>query len=232
MTKADGYDMDFSISQNGNIAALYTLYDNGGITIPEDDEGFDYEEYYNNQKNYYGLCFYNADGSVKSYVNLGELSDFKGTEERVYKCSFVQASETTALISFSNGTVILCGNDGKTEKFPDYQETDLIDFIDFTLAADDTVYMTYSYYEDGDIYKNVRHIVPVDAETKTYGDILTTIDYNDRNIYDFAIMSGYGDYCLLRSDYTDLWGIKPDGTTEKILNWADCDAMDMCIASI
>ena len=231
--KADGYDSVFSISHSGNIAALYTMYDNGGITPPDDDENFDYREFYENQKNSYGLCFYNSDGTIKSYANLGDLGDIKSSDgERLYSCSFVQAGESSALVSFSNGIILLCGIDGKTEKLPLYNETESFYTADFTLDTNDNIYMTYSYYEGDDIYKDTRCIVPVDTEKKAYGDVLMTIGYTDPDIYDYYIMSGYGDYPLLISDSTDLYGIKSDGTKEKILNWADSDTGPMGIVSI
>lgn len=230
--KADDSYPEYSLDHSGGIAVLYIMYDNGGRTLPENyDEDFDYEEFYDKQKSSYGICFYNKDGSISSFANLGDLAEYKDPDENYfYVSSFKSINDSTALISFSDGNAYICGSNGKLEKLPAYKEDIQDAMIYFILGSDDTVYMSYSYYEDGNYSKNVRLIVPMDIENKSYGDPLLTIDYKTSTMAN-SILSGYGDYCLLRSDEKDLYGINPDGTSEKLLNWADADTSTMNVVS-
>ncbi|WP_024860058.1 extracellular solute-binding protein [Ruminococcus flavefaciens] len=230
--KADDYYTEYSITHSGYLAAMYTMYDNGGRELPDDyDEDFDYDEFYEKQKTTYGICFYNTDGSMKSFLNMGELEELRDTdEEYFYINSFKQVSDSSVLLALSNGIEVVYESDGKFEKFPDFKEDIEEATVYYLLGNDDTVYMSYSYYENGDYNKNMRYIVPVDVENRSYGDPLVTIDYNDTSTYD-QFLNGFGDYCLLRSTDADLYGVKADGSSEKLLNWADADASSMDVVS-
>ena len=80
--KADDYSVEYSITHGGYLAAMYTIYDNGGRELPDEyDEDFDYEEFYQEQKSSYGICFYNTDGSIKSFLNLGDLEKYRDPDD-------------------------------------------------------------------------------------------------------------------------------------------------------
>ncbi|MBO4493187.1 MAG: hypothetical protein J5724_02255, partial [Ruminococcus sp.] len=230
---ADDHYCWTSISPEGQYAAIYMLYDDDGVKLPDGyDESFDYESFYDSRKTSYGICFYNEDGSVKSFSMLSNIDEYlcDGEEER-YLGSFIISSDDALLLTIGRNEIFSCSSDGCLEKLSSVCDECETEDAYFMYASDGSVLLTYSYYPDTDYSRSVRKIAVYDPERRTVGEPFFTQEDNSFAMYRDNFTTGYGDYLLLSCDDTDLYGIKKDGTKEQILNWSDADASPMSIVS-
>ncbi|HNZ99893.1 hypothetical protein [Ruminococcus sp.] len=224
---ADEFYSDLSVTPGGEISVLYTLLDHHGIELPEEyDENFDYDSFYANTTESKLLCFYKSDGSLISSHEFDD-SEFSSNDDMIYMTGYINIGGGRILAAYYDGTVIL--TDGSTtEKFPVIEEGAEKDYINLVYTGDGSVAVSYSYYYNGDYNSRKQTIKYIDIENKTYGDTIYSSDASEINDIDMAI-PGYDDYVLIGSNYTDLIGIKADGTTETILNWSDADTQPLSV---
>ena len=231
--KADDHDRWVTFSPEGQYAAIYMIYDDGGAKLPEDyDESFDYETFYDNRKTSYGICFYNEDGSVRSFSMLGDIEGYlEAHEEVVYLGDLMISSDDTVLLIIGRNELFACHSDGSLEKLSTVCDEGETDSIYMIYAPDGSVLISYSYYPDGDYSRIVRKITAYDPERKNVEEPFFTQENKRFMMYGDNFVTGYGDYLLLNYDESDLYGIKKDGTREQILNWSDADALPMTVVS-
>lgn len=230
---ADDHYCWTSISPEGQYAAIYMLYDDSGVKLPDGyDESFDYESFYESRKTSYGICFYNEDGSVRSFSMLSNIDEYlcDGEEER-YLGSFIISSDDTLLLTIGRNEIFSCSSNGSLEKLSSFCDECETEDAYFMYASNGSVLLTYSYYPDADYSRSVRKIAVYDPERRTVEEPFFTQEDNSFAMYRDNFTTGYGDYLLLSCDDTDLYGIKKDGTKEQILNWSDADASPMSIVS-
>ena len=231
VSSADTYYGNYSITPDGDISALYTIFDDGGRKMPKEyDESFDYESFYANRRTSYGICFYNKDGSVKSFALLDDIEDYIEDADSFYIGSFTQVSSDSAFIAAGYDVFLLCRSDGSLEKLSSPVENSAGSISYMVYAPDGTAYLAYNYYPNGDYSKQMLEIFPFYADKKAFGKAVYSVDTTSMMGYSEA-MNGYGEYVVLYSDDSELYGIKADGTKETLLNWSDADTRPMQVVS-
>ena len=221
----------YSITPGGDIAVLYSIFDDNGVKMPVgSDESFDYSSFYENRRTSYGICFYNKDGSVKSFSLLNNFEECVEDPDNFYVSSFAQVSDDYAVIADAYGELMLCNRDGSLERIssPVDSSSGIISYMVF--APDGTPYLACRYNPNSDYSKTMLEVFSFDPEKKIFGTSVISINISGQS--DFSmIMNGFGDYIMLYSDTSYLYGIKADSTKEMLLNWYDADAQPMQVVS-
>lgn len=232
VSSADDFTGSYSFAPDGDIAVLYSIYDDGGVKLPKlsYDESFDYESFYANRKTSYGVCFYNKDGSARSFAMLDDIEGYAEDTESFYIGSFMQINADSALLTVSDGIILLCRSDGSLERISSPAENSSGTMAYIVTAPDGKPFLAYSYAPNGDYSRSVFEVFPFEAERKSFGSPILSVDTTNITGYN-GVMNGFGDYPLLYSDDSDLYGIKSDGSKEKLLNWSDADTQPMQVVS-
>lgn len=233
VSSADDSNAIYSIDPEGDITVFYYIYDDGGVKLPKGksfDEDFDYNSFYEKRKTSYGICFYNRDGSVKSFSLIDGLEEYSEDTDSFYIGSFIQISADSTLLTASDDIFLLCRSDGSLEPVASLVENGEGDIAYTVYAPDGSIYLADSYYKDGDPSKSMFEVYPFDAENKSFGAALMSLGIASDPRFNSA-MNGFGEYAFLYSDDSDLYGIKADGTREVLLNWSDADSKPMQVVS-
>ena len=229
--QADEQSSYVTYNSDGCAAVYYTLYNNGGMSLPEgDDENFDYEAFYENQKETHAICFYNSDGSVKKYIDLGDMGEEEDKEYSVY--TYPSNSELpdsdTYIGLFRSCEVYIFKSDGSKDKisipteYTQYCEPQLL------TGADGKAYLS-TVAPNKDYTSTQTQILEIDTATKEIkGPVFSEgSSYSISGPHHFA--TGYGDYLFIGTNEEDVIGIKADGTSETIRKWVDADTTGMDI---
>ena len=218
-------------NSDGYAAVYYTLYDNGDMSAPEEyDENFDYDAFYANQKKTHAICFYNSDGSIKKFIDLGDIGDEEdnGYSDYTYPANSELPDSDTYIGLFRYNEIHIFKSDGSKDKisipseYTQYCEPKLL------TGADGKIYIR-AVAPNKDYTSTQTQIFEIDIDAKEIKEPVFSENssYSISAPHDFA--AGYGDYIFMGTSENDVIGIKADGTSETILKWVDADTTAMGI---
>jgi ABC-type glycerol-3-phosphate transport system substrate-binding protein len=218
-------------NSDGCAAVYYTFYDNGDMSAPEEyDENFDYDAFYANQKESYAICFYNSDGSIKKFIDLGDIGEEEdnGYSDYTFPANSELPDSDTYIGLFRSDEIYIFRSDGSKDKisipseYTQYCEPQLL------TGSDGKAYLRTVVFNN-DHTATETQLLGVDTDTMAITEPVFTENgnYGMSAPHDFA--AGYGDYLFMGTSENDVIGVKADGTSETILKWIDADTTAMGI---
>lgn len=217
----------YNFYPGGDIGVLLTMIDCGGVKPPEEyDESFDYEAYYVNQKYSYMYCKYDITGKLVSSTPISGIDMYEDEYNIVEICGIAEYQGKT-LLCLNDATVLEINSDGSvTELYaPESEENKEIYRANLLYDSDGKLILT----ENGAIDQNMTEaymLYEFNAEDGSVGEPILKLQSEDPGIaisLAGEITAGGGDYRLLIPQYDALYGLKADGSLEKIIDWLDSD---------
>lgn len=229
--KADDKYNSIVFDSEGDAAIYYTFLDNGDMEEPEEyDPNFDYQAFYENQTATHAICFYNKDGSIKKFIDLGTLSDEENTgySEFDYFSSAEMPDSDTVVCLFDQFEIYILKSDGSCESIQLPSEYTQYTIPQLLTGTDGKVYLS-TVVAEKDYSSTKTEILEIDTEAKEIKEpfFIEKQSYSLSGSHQYD--TGYGDYLFIGSSDTDLIGVKADGTSETILKWLDADTTAMDI---
>ncbi|MBR1823829.1 MAG: extracellular solute-binding protein [Ruminococcus sp.] len=203
--------------KDGTICVLQTINDYGDMEIPEEyDEDFDYEALEEARETTYYLYNVDLDGKVLSSTKIEGLEEYAPSEDFYLNdiLSFgdnIAASLSSAMGDGSKMVVL-----DKSGKVLGDMDTDGLQWLMGAAETNDGKVVIGGYTTMGMKLK----YFDVDG-MKATGDEIELSDSTLYNIND--MMKGDDNYAIYANTMSGLYGIKADGSTTEIVNWADCD---------
>ncbi|MCR5600696.1 MAG: extracellular solute-binding protein [Ruminococcus sp.] len=230
---ADENHSEIIFNKNGDAAIFYTIIDNGGQTMPEFyDENFDFDAFYENQKISYALCFYNADRTIKKFIDLRDAEGFSDPEQHIYPISSFLADSDTLITTLTDSTSYIFRSDGSyellnidSEGSDEYNQNGII----LLRGSDNAPYalLAHNMYSNSD---EKNKIYSLDIENKTLGKEVYTDNISSHMLNtSYNYQTGYGDYLFIGVSDDDVIGVRADGTTEPIFKWVEADTTKMSL---
>ncbi|SEH76056.1 ABC-type glycerol-3-phosphate transport system, substrate-binding protein [Ruminococcus flavefaciens] len=229
--QADEINNFIVYNANGDIAVFYTFIDNGDMEEPEEyDENFDYEAFYENQTASYGICFYNNDGTIRKFIDLGSMeSENSEDDSLIYHLAIAMPDSDTVVTFYSHNKIDIFKSDANHETItvPD----EFLQYCDPQLLTGSDGKSYLSIVSAGkDPSSTQNKILEIDTDTNELKDPFYTensANYIPTGPYHY--ITGCGDYLFIGSNEDEVMGIKADGTSETILKWVDADTTEMRI---
>lgn len=221
---ADNFYYWYNFTPNGDMTSFVTLNDNGGIVPPEKyDENFDYEAFMANQKTSFMYCKHDESGKITYKTPVTGLELYKDEYGNINVYSVTEYSGKV-LFCLSDSTVLVLNQDGSVSELylPQLEDDQRIYRSNFIYDRDGKLILTAEGDFGQDEY-SVNVFYEFDAEKGVVGEPLLKIGGNGTVDMAGAVTSGTGAFRLLIPEYDGLFGLKDDGTTEKILDWLDSD---------
>ena len=224
--KADEHSNYVTYNSDGTASVYYTFFDNGGMSLPEEDyENFDYDAFYANQKETHAICFYNSDGSIKQFIDLGDMGEEEDKEysDYTYPANSEMPDSDTFISMFRSGELYIFKSDGSREKFDIPSEYSQYCEPRLITGSDGKVYISTVVFNNDHSCTQVQiHEIDIDAK-----EIKEPVFTEDGNYGMSSYSTGYGDYLFIGTNEDYVIGVKADGTTETILKWVDADTTGM-----
>lgn len=223
LTADDAY-ASYNIFSNGEFGSLITLMDFGGMKPPEEyDENFDYESAYANQKNSYIYCKYDQQGKLVSSTAVTGIDMYLDDYDNLNIASVTEYQEKT-LFCLMDSTILLLNGDGSlTELYaPSDEEKESIYGSCLIYDSEGKLVLMVRGGFGSDMTESTT-LCDFNAENGSVGDPFITLDGDGAITIAGAVTTGGGDYRLLIPKYDALFGLKADGSLEKILDWMDSD---------
>lgn len=221
---ADNAYANYNIFSSGEFGSLITLMDFGGMKPPEEyDENFDYESAYANQKNSYIYCKYDQQGKLVSSTAVTGF-DMYVDEYNQLRLASVTEHQGKTLFCLMDSTILSLNSDGTlTELYtPADEDKDIIYGADLIFDSDGKlILMVRGGF--GDNMGETTMLYDFNIDSPSVSEPIITIGGDGTVELAGAITTGGGSYRLLVPKYDALFGLKADGSLEKILDWVDSD---------
>lgn len=221
---ADNAYANYNIFSNGEFGSLITLMDFGGMKPPEEyDENFDYESAYANQKNSYIYCKYDQQGKLVSSTAVTGIDMYMDDYNNLNIASITEYQGKT-LFCLMDSTILSLNSDGSlTELYsPADEDKDRI-YGSCLIYDSDGKLVLMVRGSSGEDMSEATMLYYFDIDSSSVSDPIITIGGDGTIEIAGAITTGGGDYRLLVPKYDALFGLKADGSLEKILDWMDSD---------
>lgn len=224
---ADISYLQYYFYPGGDIGVLLTLVDCGGVKLPEEyDENFDYDAYNANQTSSYMYCKYDVTGKLLTSTPITGMDVYKD-EYNVVNISAIAEYQGKTMICLNDATVLALNGDGSVSELytPELEENDDIYRSELLYDADGRLILI----ENGIIGQEMNEIYlfyEFNADDGSVGEpILKLQEEGSGTVVSLAgaITTGGGDHRLLIPQYDALYGLKADGSLEKIIDWLDSD---------
>lgn len=222
-----------AIAADGTIFVLATVVDYGDFVLPDyndpdfDYENFDYEAMEEAAVTKYFLHVLDSEGNAIAENELEELIALSEevSEDGGYmgiSCIFPLGNDKVGVGTDTNDgqKVLVFDKDGKESGSIDLGEDEYL--YSYGMTSDGRIAFN-SYDSDGNSIKFIDPETMSVSSDKIKMDINVGID---------TISQGTGDYILYIKTYTDLLGLKADGTTDELINWVNSDLSGNQITSV
>lgn len=200
---------DMKVSPDGSLWILEDLYQYSYNT-PEDFDPAVNEpwDYYVDGGEKFCLTQFDTEGNRLKSIDLKALVIGEDAGEENYMYVYRFEIDQSGLLYFINDNSELIAIDPNTES------------IAFRVSGDNLGDRIVSL-NDGRVaalcYGEKSELRPLDPQTHELGDgISVPVNYS-------GLFSGNGDYLYYYNSSTTLYGVKQDGTTDKMINWLSCD---------
>lgn len=221
---ADNAYASYNIFSNSEFGSLITLMDFGGMKPPEEyDENFDYESAYANQKNSYIYCKYDQQGKLRSSTAVTGIDIYLDDYNNLNIASITEYQGKT-LFCLMDSTILSLNSDGSLIELyaPADEDKDRIYGSDLIYDSNGKlVLMVRGSF--GDDMSEATILCYFDTDSSSVSDPLINIGGDGTIEIAGTITTGGGDYRLLIPKYDALFGLKADGSLEKIFDWTDSD---------
>ena len=214
---------------DGTVYIIRNVTDFGDKEAPNYDDPdfdyttFDYEAYYKDAVTTSTICQLDDEGKVvKEFTvsGLDEYSSGDGYSANIGQLFPCKDGKFIANIYSDQEYYILIDEEGNIEKQLDFGDL----WFNSPLFDQEGNINVLTYGETG------QEIRTIDAAEAKLLD--SAIKLDDDLMSTGSISNGYGDYKFLVSTSTDLFGLKEDGTSEKIINWTDSDINGSAVRSV
>lgn len=217
----------YSFSDKGEVSALLTMSDHGGVVMPEEyDENFDYEAYEANAVKSYIFCRFSENGELTDKINVNELEAFHDEYGYLQISSVYAADDGGAVLCLRDATLLKINKDGSVKVLYQHNDDDdeniYVDDAQMVADKDGKLIfaITSTYYtEDTPQVSQKFYDVNPDSGISAEPFAVSTTDYSQNG----AVTGGRGDYRLFIPLSDALYGVKADGSLESVLNWNDSD---------
>lgn len=223
-SSADDAYANYNIFPSGEFGSLITLMDFGGMKPPEEyDESFDYEAAYANQKNSYIYCRYDKQGKLISKTEVTGV-DMYIDEYGGLNIASVTDYQGKTLFCLMDSTVLLLNGDGSLTELHTPSDEDKDKIYGACIICDSEEKLVLMVRGSlGNEMAETTMLCDFNIDSSSVSDPFITLDGDGTVSIAGAITTGGGDYRLLIPKYDALFGLKKDGSLEKILDWMDSD---------
>ena len=234
------YDAGGLVDVGENAIYRLAVMENHNNMNPADGGDTDYdfwEQYSSSCESDYWLCTYNTDGTLTGKMQVTGLEAYPDEYGNPQPFSFLWDHEGIFL-TLQNGMILRVEEDGsvtKTEDAPVPEEGVRSDGVmrRFLRDRDGKVLIcdvTEQSTPSNDAMTYAQTVREFDLKTGKLGEVLYTGDEPFTGMNSRTVSGGCGDYRLFVNNANVLLGIRDDGTTETVIDWAASDLEPMTVA--
>ncbi len=209
------------VSKDGTIFVIASNVDYGDFKLPDwDDPNFDYENFdfeamEKAAKHSYSVYTLDSEGKLISENELQGIDKYADEDQQVYFSAVFPIDADKALVGFDGAVTsyAIVNKDGKIEQ--DVTLDDPIWSTGSCINKDGNI--TYTVWDEGNSVVKTFDLATLKNTDKT-------VPLKDTDVTNIRTMCcGTGDYDFYLSSQTGLYGLKPDGSVDEIINWIDSD---------